>query len=154
MIISVYWFIWWTTGHQLLTINRLLIWQQTSAIIPSTYGTYTYFCVQYKGERSSSWVTNYWRSIFHDNFEFEDPSHVRLIIDAKVDQILKLWLLCYRFGMRRVSVDQLIEAAMLAFLVRLWIPSSFVPGRGQQGWSISGTWEITMIMVLMTNMND
>ena len=38
--------------------------------------------------------------------EIENCSDVQLITDAKVDQILKLWLLCYRFGMRRVSVDQ------------------------------------------------
>ena len=84
--------------------------------------------------------------------EIENCSDVHLITDAKVDQILKLWLPRYRFGMRRLSVDQLIEAATLVFLVRLWIPSSFVPGTAQQGRSISGTWEITLIMVLMTNM--
>ena len=65
--------------------------------------------------------------------EIENCSDVQLITDTKVDQILKLWLPCYRFGMRRGSVDQLIEAAMLVFLVRLWIPSSFVLGRAQQG---------------------
>ena len=66
--------------------------------------------------------------------EIENCSDVQLITDAKVDQILKLWLPCYRFGMRRGSVDQLIEAAMLVFLVRLCCRlSSFVSGRAQQG---------------------